>query len=187
MSSAQKGIIEITFKDFEDLFKANYSSLCRIAWRITNSQEAAEDIVQDCFYRLWKEREKIAIRFSIKSYLYKTVANAALNHIKSNKRFQVLELKDDGDFIDDSDNKESEEQKDAMAAKIKSVVDELPPKCRAVFVLCKYEGMKYREVAETLEISIKTVENQMLIAMQKIRENLGSKIVLLIMLCSFIN
>lgn len=186
-SDDAKSFIEITFKDFEDLFKANYPSLCRISYRITNSQDTAEDIVQDCFYKLWKEREKIIIHFSIKSYLYKTVANASLNYIKSNKRFQSLELKEDADLFEDPAAAEQEEQKEVLAKKIREAIDELPPKCRAIFVLCKFEGMKYREVAETLDISIKTVENQMIIAMQKIREKIGKKMIMLLLFSSWVS
>lgn len=160
--------INFTLTDLEAIFRSNYKSLCLMAYRVTNCKDTAEDIVQDCFYKLWKSKDAIMVKTSLKAYLYRSVTNAALNHIRlAKKHSDITELS----LEPFEENVVSEPQVD-ITKKVKEAIETLPPKCKTIFILSRYQGMKYREIAETLNISIKTVENQMSIAFEKLRENL---------------
>ena len=159
------------YSQFENLYKQHYQALANFAMNMVNDDNAAKDIVQEVFVRLWKRREKIEFGPYIKSYLYKAVTNTSLNHIQSNKkRLQIFQtLIDKNPIIRDGPN---EMEKKEFHHKVREAIDKLPPKCRVIFILSKHEGKKYREIAEELNISIKTVENQMGIALKRLREDL---------------
>lgn len=162
--------ISFTLEELEQIFKANYKLLVYTSSRILGTKETAEDIVQECFYKFWKDREKIYITSSLKAYLFRSVTNASLNHLKLSKKLSDL---------DSLQTEPSEEQNDLsdegggdLSAKVREAIESLPPKCKTIFILSRYEGLKYREIAETLNISVKTVENQMSIAFEKLRDKL---------------
>jgi len=159
------------YSQFENLYKQHYQALANFAMNMVNDDNAAKDIVQEVFVRLWKRREKIEFGPYIKSYLYKAVTNTSLNHLQSNKkRLQIFQtLNDRSPIIKDGPN---EMEKKEFHHKVREAIDKLPPKCRVIFILSKHEGKKYREIADELNISIKTVENQMGIALKRIREDL---------------
>jgi len=150
-----------------------------MSYRITNCKDTAEDIVQDCFYKLWKSKESIMVKISLKAYLYRSVTNASLNHIRlSKKHSDITEL-----TIEPYEENTLPEPQVDITKKVKEAIESLPPKCKTIFVLSRYQGMKYREIAETLNISIKTVENQMSIAFDKLRESLKEYASVLPILC----
>ena len=159
------------YSQFENLYKQHYQALVNFAMNMVNDSDAAKDIVQEVFVRLWKRREKIEFGPYIKSYLYKAVSNTSLNHLQSNKkRLQIFQtLIDRSPIIKDGPN---EMEKKEFQHKVREAIDKLPPKCRVIFILSKHEGKKYREIADELNISIKTVENQMGIALKRLREDL---------------
>ncbi len=159
------------YSQFENLYKQHYQALANFAMNMVNDDNAAKDIVQEVFVRLWKRREKIEFGPYIKSYLYKAVTNTSLNHLQSNKkRLQIFQtLIDKNPIIKDGPN---EMEKEEFHHKVREAIDKLPPKCRVIFILSKHEGKKYREIAEELNISIKTVENHMGIALKRLREDL---------------
>lgn len=159
-------------RNFEELFRNHYSPLCGYANMYLNDVDASEDMVQEVFMKLWKNREGLEIRTSIKSYLFRAVRNACLNMIshinirEEYKKHHELEVsEDEKNFTDESIVSELED-------KIRKSIDSLPVERRKVFVLSRFEGLKYREIAERLNISVKTVENQMSKALKFLRENL---------------
>ncbi|MBX9851614.1 MAG: RNA polymerase sigma-70 factor [Cytophagaceae bacterium] len=158
-------------KDFENLFKANYKRLCLVSYRIVNNKDTAEDVVQDVFFKFWNEKDKISIKSTVKGYLYQSVVNASLNQTKKNQKYASIESAEDiqVSVIPESN---SEINQSELKEKIKEAIDQLPPKCKAIFIMSRYEGLKYQEIAGLLQISVKTVENQMGIALEKLRCNL---------------
>ncbi|PCH92433.1 MAG: RNA polymerase sigma-70 factor [Bacteroidetes bacterium] len=153
----------------EHVFKTHYQALCYAANNIVNDQNAAEDIVQDVFVKLIKKQNAIEITSSLKGYLFKSVFNTALNYSERNKRMLVVE--DDilelaaGATCEVDEYLEQVELEDRIAR----AMNALPPKCRSIFILNRYDDLKYKEIAQHLGISIKTVENQMGKALKKMR------------------
>lgn len=164
---------KLNLNNIEGLFKSHYKALCNTANRIIKDRDAAEDIVQDVFIKLWNKREEIAIDSSIKGYLFKSIANASLNYLESNKisKYKVeIENAPPSVFATDESNSMISEE---LSKRLEMAIEALPPKCKAIFVLSRFEEMKYQEIALHLDISIKTVENQMGIALEKIRKSMA--------------
>lgn len=153
----------------EQVFKIHYRALCYAANNIVNDQNAAEDIVQDVFVNLIKKQNEIEINSSLKGYLFKSIFNTALNYNERSKRSIVVE--DDilelaaGATCDVDEYLEQVELEDRIA----QAMNALPPKCRSIFILNRYDDLKYKEIALHLGISVKTVENQMGKALKRMR------------------
>lgn len=157
-------------KAFEKLFKFYYGHLCLFAAKIIEDEITAEEIVQDIFVKFWEKREQITIETSIKNYLFGSVKNSCLNIIKHNKtRAQyaqhVLAEAENNNFRDNYIEID-------LAKKIEESIEALPEKRREIFRMSREEGLKYREIAEKLKISIKTVETQMGLAIKTLRDKL---------------
>jgi RNA polymerase sigma-70 factor, ECF subfamily len=159
-------------KEFERLFKQLYSPLCLYANRFMRDRDKAEEIVQDIFYTIWKNRITLDIKVSFKAYLYRAVHNNCLQFIEHNmveEKYKQYIFKEDVQFqIDPLRAMEIEE----MGQVIENTMDDLPERCRQIFNMNRYEGLKYREIADKLKISIKTVEADMGKALQAFRRNL---------------
>lgn len=141
-----------------ELYSDYYEYLVNSVYRMVPDQITAEDLVQDVFFEIWKKREQLEFRTSVGAYLRKAVTNRALNFIRAKKmNFEVEDaaLKLESSEINSAKKLEIED----LQQLINNSVDELPEKCRVVFSMSRYEGMKYAEIAISLGISIKTVEN----------------------------
>ena len=129
----------------------------------------AEDIAQEVFVEVWKRKDAIEINASLKGYLRRTAVNKTLNHLRKKK----LELDDGGDELGavSYDGASSQQKLEAQDLKeiIHKTIDSLPERCRIIFGLSRFEELSYREISEKLDISIKTVENQMSKALKIIR------------------
>ena len=145
-------------------------------------QKAAEDIVQDVFYELWKRRE--SIRFedeSVKSYLFKAVYTHALNALdKKQQDVYPLKPERETDILDQYVSSYMQNSEQSLLLKeleeeIMSYINTLPPQCRKVFMLSRSYGLKNREIAEQLDISIKAVEKQISKALYGLKEHLVQK------------
>ena len=166
---------KIAFEDekmVEQLFKAYYSPLCKLIFRLTNDKESAKDIAQDAFLKICNIRDKIDQGLSIKSLLYKIAINNAYNLIERNKKSVPFEIVDINSLSLTSNTTEDQLNVQELSKKINAALELLPPRCKAVFILSRYENMKYSEIAEALEIAPKTVENQMSKALDILRINL---------------
>jgi RNA polymerase sigma-70 factor (family 1) len=155
---------------FENVFKNYYQSLCRYAVGILNDKDEAEELVQNMFVNYWEKREVIAINVSLKSYLFKTVNNLCLNNLKHQKVKKNYEQYSFNtmDLVSKNDN-----FKDDLQNQINIAIENLPPQCKLIFTMSRFEDLKYREIAEVLDISEKTVENQMGKALRIMREKLS--------------
>jgi RNA polymerase sigma-70 factor (ECF subfamily) len=162
-------MVEITLQ-FEELFKSQYRLLCNISNNIVKNERAAEDIVQEVFIKLWQKREELQIHSNLMGYLYKATVNSSIDYIKNNKN--VIPLRQVNYYQETDENAEKRVMQKELSRSIEKALKNLPPKCKAIFVLSRYEGMKYKEIAQHLGISVKTVENQMGIALEKLRTEL---------------
>lgn len=158
-------------KSFKIIFNTYYKVLFEFVQNLTKDSFKTEDIVQETFIRLWKNKEKIDNRASVKNYLYKTAYNNFIDKYRKDQRTKVLKQEWYFNKVVEL-SEESIEIQEKKKEKLRTVIDTLPPKCKQVFVLSKFEGLKYKEISEQLNISIKTVENQMSIALSKLRTEL---------------
>lgn len=151
------------------LFDSFYEYLCNVVYRVVNDRGFSEDIVQEIFFDLWRKRDKIQIHISLRAYLRKAAVNRSLNHIRK----QRMKFEEDEDVVSeiraqDVDG-QMELEKDELQSRIFQIIETLPPKCKIVFSLSRFENMSYQEIADELEISIKTVENQISKALRILR------------------
>lgn len=170
--------------EFEIIFKQYYEGLCRYARTWIQDSDESEEIVQNVFVKLWEKREKLQIDTSLKSYLYKSVYHASLNLIKHKK------VKEEYLHMNDQQNKHSEILSNhalkELEGRIEKTLLELPEQCRLIFSMSRFQELKYREIAEVLNISVKTVENQMGKALKLMRHNLADFLSLLLIIIHFI-
>lgn len=154
----------------EGLYNKYYVSLVSLARRFTKDQDSARDVVQEVFFRLWKQKNTLKITSSIKSYLFRAVRNQALNLLRDHPDWDSL--KENQDTIPESDSTSytlSDSDLD-RSNKVKKAINNLPPRAKTIFELSRFEGLTYAEIAGFMKISEKTVENQMRIALFKLRE-----------------
>lgn len=154
---------------YKELFTALYSYLFRFAKTLVKSKESAEEIVSDVFIKVWERRKELEKIENLKVYLYVATRNIAYNYLDKQKRNPTNSIDDfEAEFTSIYFDPEQLLITADMLAFIQKAIDQLPPKCRMIFKLAKEDGLKYKEVAEVLNISVKTVENQLAIALQKI-------------------
>ncbi|GAB7087373.1 RNA polymerase sigma-70 factor [Marinifilum fragile] len=171
----------ISREDFESLFNDHYSRLCAYAYNFLKEQEASEEIVQEAFFKLWIKRKDIVIESSMESYLYRAVRNASLNLIKHiNIREKYKEYNQEEIEYDEQIDRDPLNASE-LELKIRASIDLLPEQRKKIFILSRYEQLKYREIAEHLGISVKTVENQMGKALKFLREELADYLPLIVL------
>jgi RNA polymerase sigma-70 factor, ECF subfamily len=156
---------------FQLLFLKYYAVLCNYANQFLKDREAAEETVQDTFVRIWEKREKLNIEISVKHYLFRSIRNHCLNqiqHVKIRKKYADMVIEDNCQEIQ-IDNFYIETD---LIQRIEKCIESLPPKRQEIFRLSREQGLKYKEIAETLNISVKTVEAQMGLALKYLRDEL---------------
>jgi len=174
----------LSISEFEDLFKTHFAALTGFSQTFVKDEDAAKEIVQNVFINLWDKKDQLDTKQSIKSYLYTSVRNRSLNYLRDNKKFRSQTLDDDLSKIEsepESDSLVTEE----LQTKIDEAIGLLPEKCREVFELSRFEGLKYKQIAEQLNISVKTVENQISKALKILREELKDFTIILIIIGFF--
>ncbi len=164
-----------TKSGFEILFKKHYSVLCAYCYGFVADYTLGEDIVQEVFSKLWADKRKIRIDTSVKAYLYSAVRNTALNYIKHQKvKRQYEQINNDESIYTEKSQEEHLIGKE-LNAKIQSAINNLPTERRKIFLMSRMDELKYKEIAERLDISIKTVENQMGKALAALRKDLSGE------------
>jgi len=153
---------------FRKLFDKYYRLLLGVAINFLKDINAAKDIVQEVFFQIWKKRETLQISNSVEAYLKRAVINRALNHLKYQKRLTG----DEGLEIEREKEASALEklQADDLKEVLQKALDSLPERCRLVFVMRRMEGLSHKEIAEKLEISPKTIENQMTKALRVLKD-----------------
>jgi len=170
------GIRAGDLRAFEELYRIYYVYLCLIAEHITRNSSDAEEIVSDVFVKLWNNREKTEIIFSIKSYLIKAVRNTSLNYIEQNslKRKLTDPIEDPDLWLPawDSDYPLGQMYEQEVRDILEKGINELPDACREIFLLSRNEEMNYNEIAGKLGVSVNTIKTQIKIALSRLRANL---------------
>lgn len=157
---------------FEQLFRCWYGRLASYAARLTQGADAAEDVVQDLFVALWNRREALPELDKLPAYLHRAARNRALNHLRQQKTA--------GKWLGTQDSDpsvpavaESELLGQEVAERVQAALAGLPPRSREIFLLSRDQGLTYNTIAETLGISVKTVETLMGRSLKALREALA--------------
>ncbi|WP_422348969.1 RNA polymerase sigma factor [Flagellimonas sp.] len=158
---------------YEYLFKEYYDWLCNYIFQLSGNRSLSKDLVQEVILKFWEKRDQIVIKGSLKGYLFRSCHNQFLMHVRKEKtrpdlldrvRWEVI-------YNGYTEQKEEDMPMRPVMEKLEELIDKLPPKCKEIFIMNKLERRKYREIAEDMGISVKTVENQMSKALRIIREN----------------
>ena len=160
---------------FEELFRALFKPLCGFAIKFTGDLDSAKNLVHEVFIQVWEKFDTLPPDTNHKSYLYTAVRNRCLNHIRDNKKFLMIENVAEHQLVEVNSNMETAE----LERKIESAIASLPEKCRQIFELNRIEGLKYAQIAEKLNISIKTVEAQMSKALGVLKEHLSEFLIII--------
>lgn len=169
-------------KIYRDIFNAFYAPLCQYALIYLNQTSIAEEVVHNLFIKLWENKADLEIRTSFKSYLFRSVRNQCLNHLRNQKSraISVDSLEEVEDELLEEISIYEEMDMPELKATIKSAIDDLPPKCRQIFLMSRESELTYTQIAEELSVSKKTVENQMGIALKRLKEKLSPSLFLFI-------
>lgn len=171
---------------FELVFKSHFKNLHAYACTIIRDTIPAEEIVQTIFLKLWERREETAILENVSAYLYRAVHNESLNylrHLKVRTAYQHHAMRQ---------HKQTEQEKPAekvllgeLEKRLETALKELPEQCRTIFQLSRFEDLKYREIADRLGLSVKTIENQMGKALKLLRLKLVDFLPTILLLITF--
>lgn len=170
ISSLKKG----ESKAYALLVDRYHNMLCVYAHQLTNDRDHAKDIVQNVFINIWRSRLKLKDDFALKSYLYKSVYNEFLNQERNKIHAVPLDRKNIealNSILEEDDEKSLEK----LMILVKREIENLPPKCKRTFLLSKQEGLTNIEIAEYLNVSIKSVEAHITKAFFLLREKVGDK------------
>jgi RNA polymerase sigma-70 factor (family 1) len=152
---------------FRELYLLMYAPLMRFANIYTHNSHMAEDVLADVFLKLWDQRNLLSNVNNLRVYLYTAVKNTALNY--RNRQSKIVEDTNDiAELQAGNPDPENALISSEISRQIQKAVNQLPPRCKLIFQLAKEEGMRYKEISTILGISIKTIDNQLAIALSKI-------------------
>ena len=153
-------------KKFEQLFRLYYKELHRSAFRYLRDSESAEEIVQQVFLRLWEKNWEEEVHTSLKAYLYRAIYNESMNFLKKEQRKMKYQSYQQSrqEVVPAVDQSAKD-----LDQKLQLALAGLPEKSRIVFELSRFQEMKYKDIADTLDLSIKTVEGHMSKALRHLR------------------
>ena len=191
MTNFEKDIIQSLQQSdehtFELLFKMYFRKLCVYANNYLHNKEESENIVKDSFVKIWEKRAELSIDTSLAGYLYTTVRNHAINHLQRDRRKTSFLKNADKDFeleyeaflscIEDYPAANLTLQD--INERIRKVVDTLPPQCREVFVLSRFEMLSHEEISKRTGITVSTIKTQIVRALTKLRIELAEYLALL--------
>ncbi len=182
LSESDKHLVEAIregdYDAFEILFKSYYRYLVSVARSYVQTDEVAEDIVQDLFVKLWEQPSLLTANISLKGYLYRSIYNSCINYIlRKQSKYSSLDTVTRNKIEELlKTNPENQPETQFLAVEMISVIKEaikhLPPECGKIFLLSREEGLSYKEIAEKLNISENTVKVQIYRALSKLREAL---------------
>lgn len=166
---------------FEKIFKMYFKTLHGYAFHFLNDNSAATEAVQQVFYKIWERGKDIYIHTSLKAYLYKSVYNECMLQIKKQKNMETFKAHLLNQDINKKIQGASEKlEKNQLEFWLHIALDKLPEQCRIIFILNRFEGLRYQEIAVEMNLSVKTIENQMGKALKRLRVALAEFLPLLI-------
>ena len=157
---------------FEQMFKTYFKRLHAYSFTILRDEIQAEEMVQQVFFKLWERNENLSLTGSVSSYLYRAVHNESLNYIKHQKVRSNHQLNVAYSMKNEVEHPAKKIMAGELEKKIHSALNELPEQCRTIFQMSRFDELKYREIADKLGISVKTVESQMSKALRLLRVKL---------------
>jgi RNA polymerase sigma-70 factor (ECF subfamily) len=152
---------------FRRIFHAYYENLCQYAFTLLRDMDDAEDVVQATFVKIWEKRQSLMITQSIRAYLYKSVYHQCINHFE----YRAVRTKfSERSQVDKSGEIQHPEVfTNELEDRISAAISALPKQCRTIFIMSRYQEMKYAEIARELDISVNTIENQISKALRVLR------------------
>ena len=156
-------------KALKSIFNQYYKYLLATAYNIVGDNAKAKDLVQDVFFEIWKKRNQIDIQYSLRAYLRKSVVNRGLNYLKMHQRIDWGEEHFDIQTPDQAASPYFLVEASDLQTIINNTIDNLPPKCKTIFSLSRFEKIPHKEIAQKLDISTKTIENHITKALKLIR------------------
>lgn len=157
----------------DSLFRSHYTFLCQVVFRMIGDRNSAEDLVQEVFYEVWRKREQLQVRQTFRAYLKRAAVNRTLNYIRDQKLVVDDESAMPYDVATSEAGAIQQLEAEELQQHIKEAIGALPERCRIVFSLSRFEYLSNQKIAEELDISVKTVENQMTKALRFLREKLS--------------
>lgn len=168
-------------REFQELYHKHFNGLANYAYSVLKDKDAAKDVVQDVFLDLWNKRETLSIKTSIEAYLVRAVKFKSIDFIRKDKTKQQYVTKMTPASVPLSEESDDDDEETANRKKqLSYAIAQLPTKCRQVFLLSRLNGYTYKEIAEEMNISPKTVENQISRALKLLRQKLSDLMVLLL-------
>jgi RNA polymerase sigma-70 factor (ECF subfamily) len=168
-------VINDDYSAFEKIFKRTYKSLCALSNGMVKKHELSEEIVDDVFCSLWKNRKKIQINTSFHSYLLAAVRNKSFDWLRKLKHEKSTLLENAASVACRQSIAHETLIYEELHEQIESAIQDLPKQCRTIFLMSRDQDLKYKEIAEILEISIKTVDTQMGRALKYLRKTIDRK------------
>jgi len=189
LTGSDSQILEAIKRDdngaYEMVFREYYRPMAAYAFRFLNNLPESENIIQEVFLRLWQKRREIMITSSLQNYLFRSVKNQCINYIEHEKiktGYQDMVINHETNRVEYNEFF----LEFGLKKKIETAIAALPEKRQEIFRLAREDGLKYREIADRLEISVKTVETQMTLALKQLRESLKEfKNLVMFFLCAF--
>lgn len=170
MSKSRKILLrELKLTDegsFRELFDKYHSRLCRYSFYVLGDKHRAEDVVQSFFVRLWEQRESLKIEDDLENYLFVSIRNASYNYLKSSRHQKMRE----SEYTMNQQEENNSIDRKRFLKKLQEALCQLPEQCREIYCLKNMEGLTYKEIAEYLHISEKTVDVQIYRALKRLRE-----------------
>ncbi len=180
-----QGLRDSNREVFEKLFREYYPLLCNYARRYIYDKSTAEDVVQEFFCKLWDKRQDIRVATSLTNYLYKSVTNLCYNHFRDTEAERKI-IDYHGDDIHEMAAGSRYQPDNELNEHLGRALLELPEKRREIFELSRFEGLKYQEIADKLNLSTKTVETQMTRSLEFLRKYLKEFISVILLIINVI-
>ena len=159
---------------YTQLFEAMYDPLYRYAWQFTRDTDAAYDVLQEVFLKLWQVRGRLDPERSLKALLYQMTRNMALNHLRHQRRHAA-------DALDEllyepslQPGPDADLDTHALTEQVRTWIEEMPERRREAFMLSRYQGLSHQEIADIMSLTPKTVNNHIVLALQQLRDRLGT-------------
>lgn len=159
--------------NWDKIYLDNYPALYNYAFTIVNNATLAEEMIHQVFLKILERNERVTIHTSLKAYLYRSVHNECLNHLKHQKVKQAWQAHAVNNMKAHTENSSGKLQYQELEQRLRKAINELPEQCRTIFQLSRFEELKYTEIASQLGLSVKTVENQMSKSLKRLRVKLA--------------